>query len=102
MGKERFLITPREDIKEEIQENFAITDSIFKAIMNSPEEYKMKIYQSESVENMKTFFKVLDRCSDNTKVVPTLPKCSKTSWSSIYPDPKSTINGVDPVTGIIL
>lgn len=97
--REQFLVVPQLGNLPEAKETVALTDSSLEKFLPRDPEHRNVINSfRESVPFILEYFEVLDRCGD----ISCLSSCETTSWSSRYPDSKSEIKGVDPVTGEIL
>eukprot|EP00091_Calanus_sinicus_P020447 TRINITY_DN5588_c0_g1_i2.p1 TRINITY_DN5588_c0_g1~~TRINITY_DN5588_c0_g1_i2.p1 ORF type:complete len:139 (-),score=34.86 TRINITY_DN5588_c0_g1_i2:50-466(-) len=106
VAKEQFLVNPSEDVVEDnVAKNIAITDYELEQIVQEEKNSNVnnKIQdEKEASEFMNAFYEVVDRCSMGEDTIGQLGKCSESVWSSLYPDHKSQISGVDPETGKLL
>eukprot|EP00091_Calanus_sinicus_P020446 TRINITY_DN5588_c0_g1_i1.p1 TRINITY_DN5588_c0_g1~~TRINITY_DN5588_c0_g1_i1.p1 ORF type:complete len:135 (-),score=33.57 TRINITY_DN5588_c0_g1_i1:225-629(-) len=102
VAKEQFLVNPSGDIDEDnVARNIAITDSELEQIVHE-EKYSHNMHDEKEVsEFMNNFYEVVARCSKED-ISDQLGKCSESAWSSLYPDHKSQISGVDSQTGKLL
>ena len=105
-AKEQFLVNPSEDVdKENVASNIIMTDDELEQYVQEEKNHHInhKIHnKKEAAKEMNHFYEVLDRCSKEEKIIDQIAKCSQTVWSSLYPDPKSQILGVEPQTGKLI
>jgi len=96
---EQFLITSNnqdpalnmEIENSEIFKNLAIENNVFDESLSDKIELSI-MQQLHPIEEL---------CSTNNELE-NLPSCDKTSWSSLFPDEKSKILGVNPETGFLI
>ena len=105
MAKEKFLVNPSEDVDQDsIESNIIITDSELEQYVKEEKNHHIndKIHNhKEAAKHVSNFYEILDRCSKE-EIIDRISKCSETVWSSLYPDPKSQILGVDSQTGKLI
>ena len=92
--KEKFLILPDSE-KDESVPHAVIKDPIEKFV--DPNER----LELDARSMISKYFTVSESCTVE-EVISDIPLCHKTPWSSLFPDTKSIISGVDPKTGNIV
>ena len=96
---EKFLVVSSH--KNQIAQNLPISSDTSDTFYNFLSEENEDDLVGENDGLVKHFFQVDGVCAD-TKAISSLPKCQETSWSTLFPDAKSEIIGVDPQTGNLI
>jgi len=102
-AEEKFLVVPSllkyDSVQEmEEKENYKlITDAYIERYLENSPAPELIENDEDLYSAMGKYFNLVDSCGS----LNCLKHCSETSWSSKFPDPKSQITGVDPVTNEI-
>jgi len=95
---EQFLITSN---SQDPAINLEIENSeSFKKIANENNVFDESLSDKIELSLMQNLYQIEGICSTNDELEQ-VPSCDKTSWSSLYPDEKSKIIGVNPETGFL-
>jgi len=96
---ENFLVVSSH--KNEIAQNLPISSDSRDTFYDFLSEDQEKDPGDGNEDLIEQFFHVDGVCGD-TNAISSLPKCQETSWSTLFPDAKSAIIGVDPQTGNLI